>query len=154
MDMKSTIRVLIIAGIITLVGNTIFTYRQGMEVVMPWEAAVGMVLLGVIVVLGLLLAKAVPIKIPSVAYIALIGILLSIPGNPVSDFFLAQTAKVQFLALCTPVLAYAGVSIGKDIGSFAKLGPKIVVVALLVFTGTFLGSAVIAQLILKLIGEI
>jgi Ca2+/H+ antiporter len=66
----------------------------------------------------------------------------------------AAIAKVNFMSLTTPILAYAGISIGKDLDMFKKAGWRLVIVACVVFTGTFLGSAVIAQALLKLMGQI
>lgn len=146
MSLAARVRILGIAGVITLIGNWIFT-KGGTN---PIQAIPGMITIIVIVVAGILLKQVVPIKLPALAYISLIGIIVSLPSVPFSTTLLAWTGKVQFLALCTPVLAYAGVSIGKDIGSFAKLGPKIIVIALLVFTGTYVGSALIAQLLLSI----
>jgi len=58
------------------------------------------------------------------------------------------------MALCTPILAYAGIAIGKDLDEFKKQGVTIVIVAILTFIGTFIGSAVIAQVVLKATGQI
>ena len=81
------------------------------------------------------------------AAIALAGILMAkvLPGN---------IPKIGFVSLCTPILAYAGVAIGKDLDAFAKNGWRIVVLACVVFTGTYIGSAIIAQAILKYLGQI
>ncbi|MGB9825971.1 MAG: DUF340 domain-containing protein [Desulfofundulus sp.] len=145
---RDTLRILIIVAAITLVGNFI-----GFKV-NPIEAIPGMLVLLGIVVVGLILAKLIPLKLPSIVYISLIGIILTIPGFPGSEWFVAQANKVQFLALCTPVLAYAGIASGKDLDEFKKLGWRIVVVSIFVFIGTFVGSAVIAQAVLKLTGQI
>ncbi len=141
-------RTLIIVGAITLVGNLI---RPKIN---PIEALPGMLLLILIVLIGLALTAIVPFKLPSIAFISLVGIVLTYPGVPFSDVINKAIAKVDFLALTTPVLAYAGIAVGKDIGAFAKLGWKIIVVSLLVFTGTYLGSAVVAHVILSLTGQI
>ena len=45
-------------------------------------------------------------------------------------------------------------SIGKDVDTFKKQGFAIVVVAIFTFAGTFLGSTIIAQIILKMTGVI
>jgi len=145
---RDTLRILIIVAAITLVGNFV-----GFKI-NPIEAIPGMLVLLGIVILGLILAKLVPFKLPSIVYISLIGIILTIPGFPGSEWFVAQASKVQFLALCTPVLAYAGIASGKDLDEFKKLGWRIVVVSIFVFIGTFVGSAVIAQAVLKLTGQI
>ena len=58
------------------------------------------------------------------------------------------------MALCTPILAYAGIAIGKDLDDFKKQGVSIVIVSILTFIGTFVGSAVIAEVVLKVTGQI
>jgi len=153
LDIAKHARILLISSIFAVVGNWIFTYRAGNPVT-PLEAVVGMMILLVVVIIGLLIKNALPFKLPTIMYISLTAIILSLPWTPGSEFLIAQTSKVQFLALCTPILAYAGVSIGKDIGCFVKLGPKILIIAFLGFTGTFVGSALIAEVLLRLTGVI
>ena len=46
--------------------------------------------------------------------------------------------------------AVAGISIGNEIKAFAKQGWKMIIIALLVMTGTFFGSALVANIILSL----
>ena len=90
------------------------------------------------------------------AVIAFVGMLMSkyIPGVPGSDIVNGYVKNVGFVALCTPILAYAGVSIGKDLDDFAKTGWRIVILAIVVFVGTYIASAIIAQCILKALGQI
>lgn len=94
------------------------------------------------------------IKILAVAYIVTIATIFTIHGVPFSDVVSTHTANVDFLSLCTPILAYAGIYTGKDIDQLKKTGLKIIVLAIFVMLGTYLGSAIIAQLILKLLGQI
>lgn len=54
----------------------------------------------------------------------------------------------------TPILAFTGLSVGKDVGAFLKAGPKLLVVSICVFIGTYLGSALISQLGLLLTGQL
>ena len=61
--------------------------------------------------------------------------------------------KVGFVSLCTLILAYAGVSIGKDMDAFKSTGWRIVILSCVIFAGTYLGSAIIAQIILKLLAR-
>ena len=63
-------------------------------------------------------------------------------------------AKINFTAPFTMVGAYAGLAIGDQLKTFVKQGPKILLVGLLVMTGTFLGSCIWDSLILKLTGAI
>ena len=50
--------------------------------------------------------------------------------------------------------AVAGISLGKDLKNFAKMGWKMVVITLLVITGTFIFSALVADLVLRATGAI
>lgn len=57
------------------------------------------------------------------------------------------------MALATPILAYASLSFGKDLKEFKKLGWRIVVVSLFVYTGTFLLATLIAEIGFRLTGQ-
>ena len=73
-------------------------------------------------------------------------------GRPdaTDDEVIAAANGINFTAPLTLVGAYAGISIGDQIKSFVKQGWKMIIVGVLVMTGTFLGSACIAQLVLSL----
>lgn len=148
MKFSDAFRIFVITGLIALVGNFI-----GFKV-NPIDAIPGMFILLILVCIGYILAKVSPVKLPSIAYISALAIIASIPGVPGAEYVIKYVGKVQFLALCTPILAYAGISIGKDMESFKKQGVKIILTAFLTFIGTFVGSAIIAQVILKLTGVI
>lgn len=121
---------------------------------MPTQALPGMILLIVISIAGLALDKLLPFNIPAIAYISLIAIVLSIPGVPGSETVVKWTSEVNLLAITTPILAYAGIAIGRSWADFAKLGWRSLVVGSLVLLGTYLGSAVIAEIILRMQGII
>ena len=77
------------------------------------------------------------------------------PYNTITGPFVsAEVGKIGLLPLATPILAYAGVSIGKDWVEFKKIGWRGIIVAFLVMIGTYIGSAIIAQIILKAQGII
>ncbi len=148
-----TLKVLAITAVIATIGNFIATAKAG-KPVPPLEAVPGMLVLFAIVVLGLglqQLAEKAHIKLPGILFISLVGIVLSVPGLlPFAPFVSASVKKISLLALCTPILAYAGIAIGKDLDEFKKQGVAIIVVACLTFFGTYIGSAIIAQVLLKL----
>lgn len=148
MTLFNNLIILLITGFLTLVGNFVGPKIN------PIEALPGMFILIAIAFVGIVLAKVIPVKIPSVAYIVTIATVLTIPGGPIAEIISAYTAKVNFLALCTPILAYAGIYTGKNIDSLKKTGWKILVLGLFVILGTYVGSAVIAQIILKMLGQI
>ncbi len=119
------------------------------------EASYGMAIIYLISLGGLVIAKYMPFYLPSIAWISALAILVASPISPVADVVVAATAKVHFLALTTSVLAYAGFAIGKmEIETFKKSGLKIVIIGLFVFIGTYLGSVIIAEAILKSTGQI
>lgn len=119
------------------------------------DAFLGMVIIYLISMAGLVVAKYVPFYLPSIAWISAVAILVASPVSPVADVVVAATGKVQFLALTTSVLAYAGFAIGQlEIETFKKSGLKIVVIGLFVFVGTYVGSVIIAEVVLKGTGQI
>lgn len=139
---------LVIFGVTSLLGNWL-----GYDI-MPLAAAPGMLVLVLVCLAGFILHRLIPIEFPSVAYIAIIGVLISMPWMPGSDYIVAWTNEVELLALTTPILAYAGIAIGRSWTDFVRLGWRTIVVAGLVLLGTFLGSAMISELILSLQGII
>lgn len=140
--------VLVLVAAITLVGNTI-GYKFGLL-----EALPGMLVLLGICFAGILANRFVWSKLPTVLYVVTLGMVITLPGFPGSETFSAWVGKVNFLALTTPILAYAGVGIGKDINSLKQTGWRIVVVSLVVMASTFIASAGISNVVLKMLGEI
>ena len=110
----------------------------------------GLLVLFGIIVGGVFIHYIIPWKgLPAVAYIVTLGCIVTIPGVPGAEEMTAWVSKINFVALCTPILAYAGLAVGKDIGVLRTQGWRIVLVGLFVFVGTFVGSAVIAELVLR-----
>ncbi len=142
-----TLILLIFAGV-TLLGNMI-----GYDIY-SWAAVPGILVLIAIALIGMIMEEYIPANIPAVGYIALIGILVSVPWFPGSDYVVQWTSQVELLAITTPILAYAGISIGRNWTDFKDMGWRSLVVAILVFIGTFLGSALIAEVVLRIQGVI
>ena len=146
--LPETTLVLIITAFLSLVANALSSNIPFLD------AVPGMVILIAISLAGIIAARVLPGGIPAVAYITTLGCILTYPGFPGSEIVNMYMKKVGFLALCTPILAYAGISIGKDMDAFKKTGWRIVVLACVIFIGTCLGWAVIAEVILKALGQI
>ncbi|WP_104203089.1 hypothetical protein [Billgrantia saliphila] len=109
----------------------------------------GMLILYAMVMIGLVIGRFVPFYLPSVAWVSLVSIVVTLPAFPGSGWIVGQLSHVDFLAVVTPVLAYAGLALtGREFTMFRQTGWKLVIVSLLVFTGTFVASAVIANLLL------
>lgn len=94
------------------------------------------------------------VKFPAFAWTSLIGLILTMPFIPSSKFVLEYTNQVSFLGTTTPILAFAGISIGMKVGRLKELSWKLVIVAFCVFLGTFFGSAIFAHITLKIQGLI
>ncbi len=150
---KTRIKVLFFSGIFSSIGNWISTTRSGAPVT-PFEALPGLALMFVIICRGCLLQELIEkggkFHLPTILYVSAISIILSLPACPLSGFMVSSFGKIGLLPICTPILAYAGIAIGKDLNDFARQGVAIIVVALCTFAGTFIGSAIIAQVMLKL----
>ena len=66
---------------------------------------------------------------------------------------LDAVSRLNFLALATPALAYGGLALTQTEFRIARTsGWKIVIVAICVMFGTYIGSVVIADLTLRLFG--
>lgn len=117
------------------------------------DIVIGLAVLYVMCIGGLLLTKYVPLRLPSVAWISLVAILFTLPMLPWSDAILPLVSGIDFLALAVPPLAYAGFAISRmELDVMRRSGWKILIIAFLVFTGTYVGSALIAEITLRITG--
>lgn len=106
----------------------------------------GILVLSAITLGGYFLSYVVPLKkVSAVLWISIIAILISSPISPISDFVIKSVDSLNINAIITPILAYAGVIIGKDWGAFKSVGIKGVIVSIFVIIGTFLISALLGD---------
>lgn len=110
----------------------------------------GLTVLGGIGVAGVVLARLLPmLKLPSVAWVSIVGIATTIPGTPWAGAVLHWVESIDFLALTPPCLAYAAMAItAREISIARTSGWKILIVGVLVLLGTYIGSVLIAELML------
>lgn len=148
MKVNEVLFVLLIVAAMSLIANLV-GFKNGIVESLP-----GMAILIAMAIAGVIASRVIPGNIPSVAYIVLIGCMVTYPSFPGADILNALIKKVSFLSLTAPILAYAGISIGKDLDALKKTGWRIVVVAIVVFIGTYMGSALIAEFILKSMGQV
>lgn len=147
-NIQEWILLFIIIGFISLFGNWL---GYG---IMPLKAIPGMGILVLVTLIGLILHKLIPLNVPSIAYISIVGILVSMPWTPGSHYIVLWTSEVELLSLATPVIAYLGISVGRSWNDFKKIGWKTFVVGTFVIFGSFIGSAIIAEVILRIQGII
>lgn len=126
-------------GVLVLIGNQI-----GYGVPML-DALPGIALIIGVVLVGDLIYMATQRKLPAVCWISFVAMALTFPAVPYAAEVAAITGKVNFLAMITPMLTFAGLSLAKDIPAFRRLGWRIVVVSLMANAGVFLAAAVIAE---------
>jgi DUF3100 family protein len=131
---------LLLIGAYGLIGNRL-TYGTPID----GSAIAGSAIILVPVFIGYALYTLTRRVLPAVIWVSLIGMLMTYPSMPYAADFASLTGKINFLALATPILAFAGLSIAKDVPAFRLLGWRIVVVSLMANAGTFLGAALIAQ---------
>ncbi|GHC71958.1 hypothetical protein [Limoniibacter endophyticus] len=139
---------LAVACVIGLISNWVATGTD------PLTALPGMIVLYIVSLGGLIMARVIPVNLPAVAWTSLLAILVTIPGIPGTDWVVAKVEALNFLALATPALAYAGLALTKNEFDIARRsGWKIVIVAICVMFGTYIGSVAIADLTLRLSGQ-
>ena len=167
-------KVLLISAVFVLISNYILTmgaikgilhllrtgtYLNPANVVTPLQTIPGMLFFAIPIILGYIIddaisAKFKKVKIPVILYISLIGVIMGLPGFFASTAYIAATNKISLLSVGTVVLAYAGIAVCKDLKAFKGQGLAIVIVSILAFTGSYLGSAIIADVVLKIMGVI
>jgi len=139
---------LLIFSVIVCVGNFI-GYNHPL-----YESFIGMIILCVLTIVGMVLERELPFNISSIVYISLIGLALAVPISPTSSFIIYYVSHIELTAICTVFLAYVGIAIGKDWGKFKKIGWRGILVTMFVITGTYICSAIIADVVLILTGSI
>jgi hypothetical protein len=91
-------------------------------------------------------------NLPGFAWATLISFVLTLPVSPLSDFIVGTVGKFNLVGL--PLLAFAGISVGEQLGVLKKLSWKIVLISFLVMASTYWGSALISQVVMSLNGTI
>jgi len=128
-------------GVFALIGNWI-NYK--VPATDP-AALQGMAIIVGVVAAGYALYRLTARKLPAVIWVSLVGMVLTYPAMPFAAAVSAMTGKINFLSLATPILAFAGLSLAKDVPAFRRLGWRIVVVSFAANAGTFIGATLIAQ---------
>jgi hypothetical protein len=145
-DIGRTMGHVLLIGVLTLSGNWV-GYK-----INPWVALPGMVILLTMVLVGLILTRVIPIYVPAIAYIATLALVFTLPEFPYSKVTLAYVSKVNFLALATPIIAFASLSIAKDLDEFVRAGWRLVVATLITLFAVFFSAALIAEITLRIQG--
>lgn len=148
MNWTEKIAIFIVAGILAVVAAVV-----GFNIPVM-DALLGSAILVAITLIGILVAQIMPGNLPMVFWVSIVAILSTTSLSPWAETVTKYTAKIDFLAICTLVLSYAGLTVGKDLVMFKKMSWRIIVVALAVYTGTFVCATLVAQVMLHLEGLI
>nr|WP_307776296.1 hypothetical protein [uncultured Cetobacterium sp.] len=137
------------AGLIVLAGQAIGLQKEFIG------AIPGMLLIILLALLAFAIKDIFPkFPLPAYASATIIGMIVSLEALPISKFFAPQIGTVEFMPLCTPLLAFAGISVGDKIEQLKAMSWKIVIISVIVFTTIFFACAIIAQTVLTLQGAI
>ncbi|HGM3506666.1 TPA: hypothetical protein ACKOR7_001236 [Clostridioides difficile] len=148
---KSSYQLLVMSviGVIILIGQRI---SVGTSIV---TALPGMVMLILAAMAAMIIKDLFPKSIfPAFGFATIIGLLLSMPYSPTSEVFLTNTNNINFMAITTPLLAFAGISVGNKIEALKEMSWKIVIISIIVFTTIFFACASIAHIVLSIQGKI
>ena len=139
---------LIIACIMGTIGNFV-GYGVAFMDSLP-----GMAVLFCVALLALILKQLIPTPLPALVYASMIGILIALPFSPISEMINPLVSNINLMAIVTPILAYAGLTVGRDWAEFKHLGWRAILVGLVVIFSSFFWAACLAQLLMKLTGVI
>lgn len=148
-NIVNELKALIIVAVMILIGQQI-GYGVAIGPAIP-----GMLLVILIAIVALIIKSIIPkVPLPAFAWASLIAMVLSFPFMPTAEGFLKYTGQVNFLGTTTPILAFAGISVGNKIKKLGSLSWRVFLIAIAVFIGTYFGSAIIAHIVLKMQGII
>ena len=129
----------VMGGLTVLIAN-----RVGHGVPML-DALPGVAIILAVVVVGDMIYVGTQRKLPAVCWISFVAMAMTFPSTPYAAEVAALTGKVNFFAMITTMLTFAGLALAKDIPAFRRLGWRIVVVSLMANAGVFLAATAIAQ---------
>lgn len=159
MKWSEAIAILLVMGVVSVIGDVV-GYKAALGKNISYsqfimEAAFGYCIMFALALLGIACSKYIPGKLPMVFWVSVLATLSTVPQVcPWAKEIGYYTGKVDFLALATPILAFAGLSFGKDLDKFKSMSWRIIVVALAVYTGTFICASIVAQFLLHFEGVI
>lgn len=145
--MKDILFILIVTAAYSVIAHVV---GSNGEIV---AGSIGGLVLVLITVIGVIISWLPGFrKLPMVFWVSIVAVVVSMPQFPISDWILAQTKNVGFLSITTPILAYGGLCLGKDLAAFKQLSWRIVPVALAVAGGSFLCATALAEIMQHLEG--
>ena len=138
---RITILAFAIAGASALVMNVVGTKN------FAWNDAAGVIVLLLLTGLSFRLARLLP-SVPSSVWVLTITTVLSAPFVPTAGLLAGLTEHLDVILIGLPALTLIGLTVGRDIKALKSLSWKIIVVALVTYTASFIAAAVLGQMAL------
>lgn len=145
--------VLLLSVSLILFTDIIKQLRAGGGVSVSWQTIGGLAVLWLFSMIGILISslmKKVPVKVlqefPVLGWVSITSLVFCL----ISDVFVQAISAVNFLSITTPILAFAGISVVDRLSDLRKTSWRVAIVAIFVFTGTYLGSAILSEIGLAL----
>lgn len=137
-------------GVLVLSGILILFAQFAAEIPVTIGSVIGVALIIAICTLALLLQKVCyKINFPLLAWVSTLALLLCIPQSPVAKILTVYLNQVDFLSITVPVLAFAGIAVADRLVELKNLSFKVLFVAIFVFAGRLLLSAIFAEFIIR-----
>ncbi len=111
--------------------------------------ALGILVLLLLTGLSFRLARLVP-SIPSSVWVLAITTILSAPFLPTSAWIAGLTQHLDVILIGLPALTLIGLTVGRDVSALKSLSWKIILVAFLTYSASFIAAAAIGQFTLHL----
>lgn len=146
-EMYDVIFILLVTGFFTWIANL-----ESSNAALA-GSSIGMLILVAVTALGVFISLLPGFRVlPMVFWVSILAVVLSLPQFPGSAWLLSYTKQIGFLPITTVVLAYCGLSLGKEMEGFKRLSWRIVPVALAVAAGSFICATALAEVMLHLEG--
>lgn len=145
--------------LLVLCGISVLLIQAGQVAVKGGEMNVGKAIGGmaifiIVSLISLKIKEALPLQIPAFAWASLLALIITTPWCPIQGLMLDLMGAVPTSFISDAIMAVAGISIGCKLNDIKKLSWRMVLAAMVVFCGTFFGSAIIAHVVLSIQGLI
>lgn len=108
---------------------------------------IGVIVLAGLTALAFVLAKYVP-AVPSSVWVLALATLATAPFMPFSTAIIGVTHNLEALYVGLGSIALLGMNLGRDVNALKTLNWRIVIVAMLTFSASFIAAAALAQFVI------
>lgn len=136
---------------ILIFGGTLTLFSQfAAQIKVSAGSVIGVGLIIVICLAAILLQKLFhKIRYPLLGWVATLALILCLPQSPCYAILQRYMSQVDFLSITVPILTFAGIAVADRLVELKNIGLRVIIVAIFVFGGRLLLSAIFAQLILN-----